>query len=171
MKISDFVERIPESQGESRTMVGSVATAIAEFRKKANAVRADKDRTPAGHAKIIADLVREPRGFLRQLRETLAEDRAELRERREGLVLPKPNDSVTAEMRRAGPDSLDKGPRRRMAYFNHQIGAKRPITNHQGLIEQLWVRLHLMDHPAQSRAFHAKWRSTANCELLSFHCS
>ena len=41
----------------------------------------------------------------------------------------------------------------------------------QMLIEQLWVRLYLIDHPALSRAFHAKRRSTANCELLSFHCS
>jgi hypothetical protein len=33
------------------------------------------------------------------------------------------------------------------------------------------VRLCLMDHPALSRAFHAKRRSKANCEPLSFHCS
>ena len=29
----------------------------------------------------------------------------------------------------------------------------------------------LLDHPALSRAFHAKRRLTANCESLSFHCS
>jgi hypothetical protein len=33
------------------------------------------------------------------------------------------------------------------------------------------ARLCLSNHPALSRAFHAKRRSTANCELLSFHCS
>jgi hypothetical protein len=33
------------------------------------------------------------------------------------------------------------------------------------------VRLCLLNHPALSRAFHAKRRSTANCEPLSFHCS
>jgi hypothetical protein len=33
------------------------------------------------------------------------------------------------------------------------------------------VRLCLLNHPALSRAFHTKRRSTANCEPLSFHCS
>src|SRR6476646_8418322 len=38
-------------------------------------------------------------------------------------------------------------------------------------LEKVWVRFCLMDHPALSRAFHAKRRLIANYEPLSFHCS
>jgi hypothetical protein len=101
VKISDFVERIPESQGESRTLIGAVAKAIDDFRKQAAAVRANRELTPIGHRKEIAKIANGPKQYLTRVTEMVAKDRSELRRRRENLTLPRPDDSVTSELKRA----------------------------------------------------------------------
>jgi hypothetical protein len=148
VKISDFIERIPESQGESRTLIGAVAEAIEAFRRKADGVRSDKDLTSIGHRKKLTEIANGPRAYLQQLRDILAKDRAELRERRESLVLPRPDDSAAAEHRRAelrawlarqSPAEALRAILADTRFAEAALDAPRQLS---GLDEQMYARIH-----------------------------
>jgi hypothetical protein len=99
MNVEDFTSKVPDSQAESRTTIETIARAVVAFRQRANDIRRDKDMTPLGHAKKIAEMAGSPREFLRHMRANLAKDVADVKARRDDIDLPSRSDKAADEIR------------------------------------------------------------------------